>query len=266
MQDNISEEIITLDVFKQLSLAQRKAIKNPDLFDLINNIVDDTSSIENDEENSLITNGEDDIKLIKYELSVLKKALNDSSKSCNQTCQDRLISEVKDQITFLRSELASKDEIVKLLINDNSNININKNDNNKSNIIITETNDSFIKAKNPVKQRKNVNQKTNQTTIKNRFEGLQINDTSKNRVQNDNNGNTSRNGPYKQIGLIGDSMFRHVSAKKLKPKLPSNIKPFVKFFTGSTVSCIADHIRPTIRRRAPDKLVIHCAGMKTGSL
>ena len=39
---------------------------------------------------------------------------------------------------------------------------------------------------------------------------------------------------------------------------PNNVKSFVKFFPGATVSCMKDYAKPTIRNKKPHKIILHC--------
>ena len=184
-----------------------------------------------------------------------------------KTYINELLSELRGQISFLKNELKSKDEIIKILINDNKsreNANIisqnigNKNDRKSIN--------SFVKPKKPIKQtaiKDKLKQQNQITHHDNRYQCLSVDNTLNN---NNNNGNvnhhakTKRNkdrSPTESVYIIGDSMVKHVKAFKIKKSLDKNKSVLIRTNTSAITEDMVDLVRPSMRRN-PGTVIIHC--------
>ena len=181
---------------------------------------------------------------------------------CTQNCQENLMIELKNQISFFKSEMASKDEIVRMLLKDNQLH--NKND---------EIDNTFKVVKNPIKNKNSKPQNKGNIVTKNRYSPLEndaqdITPRQTPAPQNHPNPPNSRNSNYHTVNrtetneviyIVGDSMLKNINPMKMRMRnlLPKNKKVIVHAHRGATIEDIGDHINPIIRK-SPNKVIIHC--------
>ena len=56
--------------------------------------------------------------------------------------------------------------------------------------------------------------------------------------------------------ILGDSMTKLLNGWEMAKKIQSNCKIYVKTFSGATVSCIEDYMKPFLRN-SPDHFILH---------
>ena len=56
--------------------------------------------------------------------------------------------------------------------------------------------------------------------------------------------------------ILGDSMTKLLNGWEMAKKIQSNCKIYVKTFSGATVSCIEDYMKPFLRN-CPDHFILH---------
>lgn len=183
---------------------------------------------------------------------------------------NEIIQLLKNQLDFVKNEIASKDKIIDMLINDKASI---KSRNAEK--IVNDTkdnNDAFIYPRKNNKIKYNYNNKDkNNNTIKltNRFDILDTTTVTNcmNAYGNDFNSTIDSNhhdiskhyrrNKNRSITIVGDSIVKDIKAFKLKKSTTKGDKLYVKSFSGATTDCMADHIKPSLRYD-PDLVIIHC--------
>ena len=61
----------------------------------------------------------------------------------------------------------------------------------------------------------------------------------------------------KNIYILGDSMVKHVEGWKLKKSIDKNQNVYVRSFSGAKVKCMKDYVKPCIREKNPDYVILH---------
>ena len=56
--------------------------------------------------------------------------------------------------------------------------------------------------------------------------------------------------------ILGDSMTKLLNGWEMAKKIQSNCKIYVKTFSGATVSCMEDYMKPSFRN-PPDHFILH---------
>ena len=56
--------------------------------------------------------------------------------------------------------------------------------------------------------------------------------------------------------ILGDTMTKLINGWEMAKKIQSNCKIYVKTFSGATVSCIEDYMKPFLRN-SPDHFILH---------
>ena len=69
-----------------------------------------------------------------------------------------------------------------------------------------------------------------------------------------NNSKISRN--KKSVIILGDSMTKLLNGWQMAKEIQSNCKIYVKTFSGATVSCMEDYMKPSLRN-PPDHFILH---------
>ena len=174
-------------------------------------------------------------KLCKLNTSDIIKTHVQESQECvsDNDNGNVLISVLKSEITFLRNEMNSKDEIIKLLINDRN---------------------------------------TLMKTINTSGKDLNTNSYNKNKVEVDKKENNNNNKDAKQaacndniqkfkqvkksITIVGDSLSKEIKPVKLRKSLQKNERVYIKTFPGATTQDMDFYIQPSLTHK-PDTLVLH---------
>ena len=68
--------------------------------------------------------------------------------------------------------------------------------------------------------------------------------------------NSTRLGSKKSVIILGDSMTKLLNGWEMAKKIQSNCKIYVKTFSGATVSCMEDYMKPSLRN-PPDHFILH---------
>ena len=56
--------------------------------------------------------------------------------------------------------------------------------------------------------------------------------------------------------ILGDSMTKLLNGWEMAKRIQSNCKIYVKTFSGATVSCMEDYMKPSLRN-PPDHFILH---------
>ena len=64
--------------------------------------------------------------------------------------------------------------------------------------------------------------------------------------------------------VLGDSMTKLINGWEMAKKIQSNCKIYVKTFSGATVSCIEDYMKPFLRN-SPDHFILHVGANELSS-
>ena len=75
-----------------------------------------------------------------------------------------------------------------------------------------------------------------------------------------------KRGSHHKISVValGDSMTKLLNGWEMAKKLETNYKVFVKTFSGATVSCMEDYMKPSLRN-PPDHFILHVGTNDLGS-
>ena len=68
--------------------------------------------------------------------------------------------------------------------------------------------------------------------------------------------NSKISGNKKCVIILGDSMTKLLNGCEMAKKTQSNCKIYVKTFSGATVSCMEDYMKPSLRN-PPDHFILH---------
>ena len=74
-------------------------------------------------------------------------------------------------------------------------------------------------------------------------------DSSKRKDPKQNNSN-------KSVVILGDSMTKHTNGWDIAKKVKLKCKVYAKTFPGTTIKCMADYMKPSIRAK-PDHAILH---------
>ena len=142
-------------------------------------------------------------------------------------------------------------------INSDNNCNKNKGNNNKEQ-----------NTASPNKHKRNSNSRVKRKTKKPKDNSNSNNGSDNN--NNDNNNNNYYNNPPnnenhpRQINnarntvfILGDSIVKNVNGYLLTKKLRHKKLIKVRSFSGAKVSCMYDHVKPTIREFNPNHIILH---------
>ena len=209
---------------------------------------------------------------------------------------DPLIITLKDEISYLKEQLASKNEDMQVMYKSFNKVSMNKdNDQNKNkksnkgdNKISSKTvdkNQRMNYMNSPVKktvelvEKGNINitvrnEKSNDceyveiadkynVSVDNAYELLSNYDDNENEgdyidaTQKTKSTNKGKKNNTRTINILGDSTIKSIQAHKMRRRIPANEKLYVKSFSGATVEDMKDYARPSVRRN-PDLFVLHC--------
>ena len=75
---------------------------------------------------------------------------------------------------------------------------------------------------------------------------------------NRNNNNGNRNNKNKtNTYILGDSMVKKLNGYQLTRKIEHKNLVKVRSFSGVKISCMTDHVQPTLRDIYPDHIILH---------
>ena len=134
----------------------------------------------------------------------------------NKNTNDVLVEYMRNEIMFLRKELTSKDEIIKILVDERFQI--------SKNTLVNIDKKSEVRKSNA----------TEDINVLNATGQNEKNDETKFVKARRNKDTNKRN-----ITLIGDSLIKNIVAHKMKRCMKSNEKIYVKSFPGATTPNLA---------------------------
>ena len=179
---------------------------------------------------------------VKSQMDILVNKLNIANslsaiKNEHSDANDLLIKTLKDEISFLRSQIKSKDELIRNFTERSNDIICLRSE-------IREKDDLLEKRTSEINYLKNT-LRDNKCNVSNNPLPKEIH------VSTDTKLNTSS----KSISILGDSIVKHIKPHKLKHKLKNN-RLYVKSFPGATVQDMQDYAKPILRKK-PDTVIYH---------
>ena len=150
-------------------------------------------------------------------------------------------------------------------LSDNSNEDIKKPD-------YTNNNDPFVSPKNPIKINKGHHKNMNNITTNNSFgllsttpisstdfdfDNSEDNDAfSVNSISNNTESFNNNKKKYRSTTIIGGRMVKDLKAHKLKRSINKGDRIYVKPFSGATIDCMKDYVKPSLKFN-PDLFILH---------
>ena len=168
--------------------------------------------------------------------------LQHHAKDCVSNHNDLLIKTLNSEIQFLRDELASKNKIIEMIINDHKNNGINECKGNNvskdiSECVSNNNNDaadkSLCNVSNDYKYNESYDEANNFTQVK------------------------KKKSNKRCITIIGDSMLKGFNQYDMSKLMPNKEKIYVKSFAGATIEDMGDYVKPAMKYD-PDLFVLHC--------
>ena len=174
---------------------------------------------------------------------------------------------LKRDICFLKDELESKNEIIRILQQSMNSLERENSKLSTNNI----NNDGFVIPKRNAKskQRSKIQSTYNSIKVNNRFETLTEND-KEHVVDNERNNDrvknfkhiaaikstksNHQNSKMRKTVIIGDSMIKGIQSWKLKKSLKENVQ--VKTFHGASIEDMKHYIIPT-KEEEPNVVILH---------
>ena len=80
--------------------------------------------------------------------------------------------------------------------------------------------------------------------------------TEKHTSHNTKANKSKTSGNKKSVVILGDSMTKLQNGWEMAKRIQSNCKIYVKTFSGATVSCMEDYMKPSLRN-PPDHFILH---------
>ena len=110
------------------------------------------------------------------------------------------------------------------------------------------------------KEDKNVQKK--KTENKGGEENKEINKKDKESKKKDKEGENKpkgNNSPREKskIHILGDSMIKKLNGYFLNKEVRHKYLIKIRLFSGAKVSCMVDHVKPTLRDNKPDHIILH---------
>ena len=192
-------------------------------FNALHEFIDDSF------DSTLIKKIKSEVKLAMQEFvnhDAIQKYTNEKNEtSLKDKCLPDLITTLKDQITFLRNEIQSKDKIIELMIKDKFNDNAEKKVNFVAKSTVTNT-ESKIGLENTARDKnikisEEAGSKNKRTTV-----------------------------------ILGDSIIKDVEQYKIRKGLNNKERVFVKHFAGATVDDMKNYIIPS-KKYENDLVILH---------
>ena len=191
-----------------------------------------------------------DKAIVQLKLNV-KELNNDSSKNAlgenndkTSNTNDLLINALKDEIVFLRKELASKDKIIEMVIKDNAHKIQIHNGNMLNHVITTDISNPLSKSRETVHKTNNTLNKDSNCSVENNI--LKDEDIYK-------NGNKRK---HRSTAIIGDSMLKDIEPRKMRKAMGRSEKVYIKSFSGVDTDAMKYYVKPTMKYKN-DLLILH---------
>ena len=170
-----------------------------------------------------------------------------------------IITTLKSEVAFLKSELLSKEKIIDLLLKDKY---------LKSNCDKIDNDIPFIHPKKYSKLQNSTDNNTFNITTHNGFQLLdsspltECNGDDFNEHNSDintsinNTSNKVTNRQYRSTTIIGDSIVKGIQQHEMRKCIAKGDKIYVKSFSGATTECMRDYVKPSLKFN-PDLLILH---------
>ena len=226
----------------------------------------------------------DEIIDLEHFMDTAEKRINGTiPKSSNRTndfglLYERMITELKSDVTFLRDQLKERDayfhdeidflrkqlekqleskmtkiekEVIYLHQPDNNNLSSQKTQHTEDDAIIInddQVSAIHLNAKEDLGVSHNFPDKPD--TIK-----KQEKPKPNSHQRTDSPKSSSRK--KKRVYILGDSMVKHIEGWEISRKLKNQHKVFVRSFSSAKVKCMKDYVKPCIRENEPDHIILH---------
>ena len=158
---------------------------------------------------------------------------------------DARVQLLKEEITLLKQRIATKENVTKVITN---NFNHDRN-------VTTESRNEMGEKRRVINDgngilKITVNCRSDTTNdVRDENDGFTIVNKKKTEQK-------ATNKKHRVITVIGDSTIKDCKPYKVKHRLATNEKLYIKSFAGASVEDMTDYVRPTIRRN-PDLIVLH---------
>ena len=187
---------------------------------------------------------------VKSQMDILVNKLNIANslsaiKNEHSDANDLLIKTLKDEISFLRSQIKSKDELIRNFTERSNDIICLRSEIREKDDLLEKRTSEINYLKNTLREKEDLVIKDNKCNVSNNPLPKEIH------VSTDTKLNTSS----KSISILGDSIVKHIKPHKLKHKLKNN-RLYVKSFPGATVQDMQDYAKPILRKK-PDTVIYH---------
>ena len=171
---------------------------------------------------------------------------------------------MRKNITFLRNECASKNEIIKILLSDKTTTNSPTsssnyvypkktskppNDNNPSDVVTRNRFDCLTQDDKDDNESNVMFIKSKKNKPNDRY--------NKDKRHNDKRTNTGKQQQKRTITILGDSIIKDIKSHKIKQQLGTGENIFVKSFPGAKTSCMHDYVKPSLKLKS-DLFILHC--------
>ena len=166
---------------------------------------------------------------------------------------DLLIEVLKDEINFLRNELASKNKIIELIIKDKYSLTPESQQASKTVSSVNSTNKKRL-------NHKNINTTSNHRVLLNNNNALEDEtyfSTDEDDVHTVGTKAKLTDNIKRNITIIGDSIIKDMKSYKMKQGLSSQDRVYIKSFPGAKIECMTDYVKPSMKYN-PDVLLLHC--------
>ena len=175
--------------------------------------------------------------------------------ACVKSHNDVLIDALQSEIVFLRNEMASKDTIIKLLINERNDTN------SRDNKLIPEKKlliNLVLKVKRNTTDKKIVlNMMQQETTMRNINRDIVVGVDQSDEFANDGFQQINAKGNKRSITIMGDSMIKELKPHLMRNYLRSkNDKLYVHSFSGATTKQMEHYSKPPMAYN-PDLVILH---------
>ena len=177
--------------------------------------------------------------------------------ACAKSHNDVLIDALQSEIVFLRNEMASKDTIIKLLINERNDINSRDNKLIEKKAVTQSSVESKKKhdvQKNSLKHDATRNNNAKKDNIN---RDIVVGVDQHDEFANDGFQQINAKGNKRSITIMGDSMIKELKPHLMRNYLRSkNGKLYVHSFSGATTKQMEHYSKPPMAYK-PDLVILH---------
>ena len=157
---------------------------------------------------------------------------------CNMRTQNKsdqkVLERVISEVEFLKTELTSKNEIIRIIIQEKNNVMEKDNAGEKKEKNSKKSKPSNSKELNEIKSSSRYNERD-------QGDFINVNDNLKPRATT----------------ILGDSILKGIKPRNLRKKLPPKERVYVKSFSGATISQMRHYAKPSMDFN-PQLVILHC--------